>query len=283
MILNIAGIGIKISGSSPGNIVSGTNGLAEFLQTGVTGSLHFITDKEVTIPAGQITDIFESNGQRCILGKCNNGYTFEIERNDINPGTGFIMDGERVISNIDSVKFYSPHVFRFSLWLAYNLFALQQNIITVHASAVVKDGEAVIFLGESGTGKSTHARLWEEHIPGSFILNDDSPVLTISGDKILCHGSPWSGKGERYHNLSCPLKGIVRLSQAPINEITRLKKLNSIGALLPSLPPSFSKEENLLQMESLILSEILNRVPVFSLRCRPDKSAALLSYSTIFE
>lgn len=52
--------------------------------------------------------------------------------------------------------------------------------VAVHSSVISLDGRAVLFLGESGTGKSTHTRLWREHIPGARLLNDDSPIIRIA-------------------------------------------------------------------------------------------------------
>ena len=47
----------------------------------------------------------------------------------------------------------------------------------LHASAVVYEDAAYLFSAPSGTGKSTHTALWRELFPGSYILNDDKPVL----------------------------------------------------------------------------------------------------------
>ncbi len=57
--------------------------------------------------------------------------------------------------------------------------------------------EAVMFLGESGTGKSTHSRMWLENIEGSTLLNDDAPAVRISADGTTAYGTPWSGKTPR--------------------------------------------------------------------------------------
>ena len=63
---------------------------------------------------------------------------------------------------------------RFILWLAFNLFSVPLGIMAIHSSTIVCKGKANLFLGESGTGKSTHTRLWLNNIEGSRLLNDDS-------------------------------------------------------------------------------------------------------------
>ena len=93
-----------------------------------------------------------------------------------------------------------------------------------------------MFLGPSGTGKSTHARLWLQYIDGTELVNDDNPVVRIYQDgAATVFGSPWSGKTPCYRNVRYPLGGIVMLSQAPYNKIHRLGGLQAYIALVPSI------------------------------------------------
>ena len=140
----------------------------------------------------------------------------------------------------------------------------------------------MLFLGESGTGKSTHTRLWREHIPGAELLNDDSPIIRATDSEALIHGSPWSGKTPCYRNESCPIAAVVRLSQAPHNRIRRLRPIESIGALLPSAPPAFARDERLSDDTCGLLSRLIAQVPVYHLECLPDAAAAQLACRTVF-
>lgn len=72
---------------------------------------------------------------------------------------------------------YSPRLLRFALWMGYGLMTVRKDTVALHGSCIVYKGKAVLFLGESGTGKSTHTRLWRENIAGSKLLNDDSPIV----------------------------------------------------------------------------------------------------------
>jgi len=170
----------------------------------------------------------------------------------------------------------------------FNIAALERRAVAVHSSVISLDGRAVLFLGESGTGKSTHTRLWREHIPGARLLNDDSPIIRIAPEgaaeaaSALACGSPWSGKTPCYRNVSHPIAGIVRLSQAPQNRIRRLRPIEAIGALLPSCPPSFAHDERLEDAICRLVSQIVAQVPVYHLECLPDAAAARLSCRTVF-
>lgn len=171
---------------------------------------------------------------------------------------------------------------RLALWIGYGLLTLDKQTIALHSSCIVYQDKAVLFLGESGTGKSTHTRLWREHIEGSFLLNDDSPILRKEGDNIYIYGSPWSGKTPCYKQERHLLKGVVRLSQAPFNAIKKLTFLEGYAAIHPSCAPEFAYDTSLYDQVSQLIGEILTTVPCYNLACLPNKEAAILSCHTLF-
>ena len=176
----------------------------------------------------------------------------------------------------------NPSFVRFGVWFMLNIVAVQHSVAAVHSSVIVCHNEAVMFLGESGTGKSTHTRLWRENIEGATLLNDDSPFVGVQNGQVVAFGSPWSGKTPCYKNESYPIRAIVRLSQAPHNSMRRLRSLFSVGALLPSLPPAFAFDEKLEDAVMNVLSAVISAVPVYHLECLPNAAAAQLSHDTIF-
>ena len=171
---------------------------------------------------------------------------------------------------------------RFGIWFMLNIVAVQRLTAAVHSSVIVCHDEAVMFLGESGTGKSTHTRLWRENIAGATLLNDDSPFVGLRDGRVMAYGSPWSGKTPCYKNECYPIRAIVRLSQAPHNKMRQLRSLQAIGALLPSLPPAFAFDEKLEDAVMNVLSAVVSKVPVYHLECLPNAEAAQLSHDTIF-
>ena len=177
---------------------------------------------------------------------------------------------------------WSLRLYRFAMWVGFGLMTLARDTLAIHSSCIVYRDKAILFLGESGTGKSTHTRLWREHIPGAELLNDDSPVIRVEDGKVWAYGSAWSGKTPCYKNKRYELKGCVRLSQAPFNSIRKLSVLQAYGALHPSCAPEFAYDAGLYDEVSRIIGEILARVPFYHLACLPDKEAALLSCHTLF-
>lgn len=181
----------------------------------------------------------------------------------------------------ESIEFNS--FLRFGLWFSLGITAAKKMVAAVHSSTIVYREQAIMFLGESGTGKSTHTRLWRENIEGATLLNDDSPLIGFADGKPTVYGSPWSGKTPCYKNEQYPLRAIVRLSQAPHNKIRRIKGVAAIGALLPSLPPAFAFDEGLKEMMFEILSRVLASAEVYHLECLPNADAAKVVHQTLFE
>lgn len=176
----------------------------------------------------------------------------------------------------------SIRLLRFALWIGYGLMTASSGTIAIHSSCIVSNDAAVIFLGESGTGKSTHTRLWRENIQDAMLLNDDSPILRIIDGTPWVYGSPWSGKTPCYKQERYPLAACVRLSQAPCNKMQKLHVFKGYAALHPSCPPEFAYDERIYSHISATLGALLKVVPTYWMECLPDADAAHLSYNTIF-
>lgn len=177
---------------------------------------------------------------------------------------------------------WSLRLYRFAMWVGYGLMTLPFDTLAIHSSCIVCHNQATLFLGESGTGKSTHTRLWREYIEGAFLLNDDSPMLRVEDGRVWVYGSPWSGKTPCYKNERYELRGCVRLSQAPFNRIKKLSILEAYGAIHPSCAPEFAYDNDLYNHISNSLDKLLSTVPFYHLSCLPDGAAALLSHQTLF-
>lgn len=163
-----------------------------------------------------------------------------------------------------------------ALMVMYALATADKHTALFHASAVSHEGKVYMFLGQSGTGKSTHSKLWLRYIEGTELVNDDNPVVRVLDDGTVCaYGSPWSGKTPCYRNVSYPLGAIVMLSQAPENVIRRLRPLEAYAALMASISGKRWDRrlaEGLHETENLLVTN----VSVWHLDCLPDEAAARL-------
>lgn len=213
------------------------------------------------------------------FGRYEKGYLFTMTPPECGALKLWKEDGSSVVYFNGSLM---PRLVRFALWIGYGLVTLPHQTIAIHTSVIQYKERTVLFLGESGTGKSTHTRLWREHIEGAVLLNDDSPILRIVDGEVRMFGSPWSGKTPCYKQENYPLAACVRLSQAPYNKIQRLNIPQAYGALHPSCPPDFAYDSALYDYIGGTIGEVLSKVPIYHLACLPDADAARLSCSTVF-
>jgi hypothetical protein len=168
-----------------------------------------------------------------------------------------------------------------ALMIMFALATADKCTALFHAAIVSYQDKGYMFLGPSGTGKSTHARLWLQYIDGTELVNDDNPVVRIGADgAATVFGSPWSGKTPCYRNVRYPLGGIVMLSQAPYNKIQPLGGLQAYAALGPSIS---GKRWDARIADGLHATEnnLAMQVPMWHLECLPDEAAARLCNSEI--
>lgn len=222
----------------------------------------------------------EADAEGCFI-RSSKGYIYSVARNEeilfhIDTATGVVETNITLNSNIDIA------ILRFGLWVMFGVVLSANNAIAIHSSAVVADGRCALFLGESGTGKSTHTRLWMKYIDSAKLLNDDSPIIRIIDGEVRVYGSPWSGKTPCYKNESHPIAGLCRLEQAPYNKIHRLPTILAIGAILPSCPPVFAHDVTLQDMICDTVGRLLRTTRAYRLECLPNEDAARLSHKTIF-
>ncbi len=168
-----------------------------------------------------------------------------------------------------------------AMMLIFTLAGASRQTLLIHSSTVYYKGHAFSFLGTSGTGKSTHSDLWVKNIPEARILNDDNPALRVMPNHtVRVYGTPWSGKRNYYINESYPLAAIVRLHQAPKNEISKLKPIMGFVELWASCSKLIWDREFSNQIRSLV-ETVCTNVNSFSLDCLPDAAAAQLCHATV--
>ena len=168
-----------------------------------------------------------------------------------------------------------------ALMVLYALATSAAGTVLFHAAVVSHEGKGYMFLGKSGTGKSTHAGLWVKYIDGAVLVNDDNPVVRVmdNGGAVV-YGSPWSGKTPCYRNVSYPLGGIVLLSQAPYNKIRRLGGIQAYASLVASIS---GKRWDARVADGLHETEnaLVSMVPVWYLECLPDEEAAQVCFAQV--
>lgn len=162
---------------------------------------------------------------------------------------------------------------------------LERGGLCFHASAVAVDGQAVLFSADSGTGKSTQARLWQQYLSQQHQvvrINDDKPVLRVGEDGVWAYGSPWSGKHAIHTNIKAPVKALVFLQQAAENRIRALTPQEAFDLVFPQTFCVKTDARQRIQVLQ-ILDGFLRRVPMYQLSCNISQEAVQLAYQTIWK
>ncbi len=223
----------------------------------------------------------EDDCQTIICGKTPEGLTmFEFRWLGVTAGW-LVCSEEYRRGRLTMTGEYRQVAIDNALMVMYALATAGMRTALFHAAVVSLDGKGYIFLGPSGTGKSTHAELWLRHIAGTELVNDDNPVVRIADDgRATVYGTPWSGKTACYRNVSYPLGAIVRLSRGTQNGIRRLHGVSAYAAIMPSISGN-RWDKRIADGLHATESTLASAVPVWQLDCRPDSEAAEVCKSAV--
>lgn len=266
-----------------------TTNYIPFEITGGDDSVFSLTVSD-SLPECDGTEIYDGSDSdeampRIRIAKHSGGYKVDMSINQHSPicGIASISDNfsEAFLKILDkrNVRSYKFAVDN-ALMLVYALRTAGNMTLEMHASVIEQDGKGYMFLGPSGTGKSTHSRLWLENIERSHLLNDDNPIVRITDGQAFVYGSPWSGKTHCYKNMKVQLKAIVNLSQAKHNTLTRLPLPEAYAAVCPSCSGMRADSTAADQLFNSIAT-LVETVPVYHLECLPDADAAFVCHDGI--
>lgn len=154
---------------------------------------------------------------------------------------------------------------------------LSCDTLLFHGSVIAVDGIGYLFTAKSGTGKSTHTRLWREYFgERAVMVNDDKPLLRITDSGVTAYGTPWDGKHRLSTNIAVPLKGICILTRDTTNHIEP-EEPHALYPLIVQQTNRSLSADGMKQTLSLI-DRMLNVVPVYRLGVNMDIEAARVAY-----
>ena len=155
----------------------------------------------------------------------------------------------------------------------------------MHGACISYENKAYLFTAPSGTGKSTHIRLWKKYLGEKVkIVNGDKPFISLDEDaegKIqpLIYGTPWAGKERWHRNCSEPLNGICFLKRGTTNTIQRIQPEECINMIFTQvyLPENSSMVGHTLELVDLLVKN----VPLYILTCDMSEEAVRCSFEAI--
>lgn len=156
----------------------------------------------------------------------------------------------------------------------------EYGVFLMHGSVIAVDGIGYMFTAKSGTGKSTHTRLWREFLGDRAVMvNDDKPLVKVSESGVTVYGTPYNGKHRLGNNISVPLECICILERSAENHIIQIDRSQAYNMLLQqSYRPS---DISMLSKTIELIDKMADRVRFYRLGCNMDISAAELSFRTM--
>jgi hypothetical protein len=151
--------------------------------------------------------------------------------------------------------------------------------VEVHGCGLVDDESGGhLFLGHSGAGKSTTARLWHS-LRHAEILSDDRIILRRQNGALWMYGTPWHGEAQFASPNKSKLDRIFILRHGRQNQITQLRKARAVGELFARCFPPFHSAEGLDRTVEF-LNCAVNLAPIYEFSFTPDADAieAVLSF-----
>lgn len=234
-------------------------------------------NRSVDIPETAVEDVLEFDGRFSRVYRTAEGIVVSMKIKERERRFHISADWKTVTTDLTLVDREERHfLYRFIVTL-FGIISARRQTVKIHASVTELNGKALIFLGKSGTGKSTHSRLWREFVPGSTLLNDDEPIVRVFNDKpVRVYGAPWSGSTPCYKNESAEVAAIVHLYQSPENKLRELNKIEALSLLYPSTVV-FRSDAGNKNMIFDTVTDIVQQVPFYRLDCRPDREAVMLT------
>ncbi len=149
-----------------------------------------------------------------------------------------------------------------------------------HGAAISYGGRGYIFTAPSGTGKSTHIRLWRRYLGKAVdIVNGDKPIITVDDGGAVVHGTPWAGKERWQKNRSVPLGGICLLHRG---EICTAKRASADEFLPFLICQTYRSADPAVMGKTMeLLDAVLKEVPVYSLHCDVSEDAVRCSFEAM--
>lgn len=147
----------------------------------------------------------------------------------------------------------------------------------LHASVIEVDGRSYAFSAPSGTGKSTHTRLWLELFgERARIINGDKPIMRFAGDELIVYGTPWCGKEGYNINASSPLSALCFLNRGQENKIDRCDEGTAVMKLFHQI--LIPQDEETASALFELLDKMVCSVPIYELYCNMLPEAAQVAY-----
>ena len=156
----------------------------------------------------------------------------------------------------------------------------EYNRCVFHGAVLEYKGKGYIFTAPSGTGKTTHIRLWKKYLGDKVsIVNGDKPILHIEENNVIAYSTPYAGK-ENYQNFSSvKLEGICLLKRGTKNRIEKVNAGDYVSEIISQVYMPYDVAQSIKTLE--LLDTLLKNVPLYVLYCDISEEAFKTSFGAL--
>lgn len=186
-------------------------------------------------------------------------------------------ESEKVKFSIAYLEFVAMHR-KVAEWLPFH------NAFVLHSACFDVDGVGVAFAAHSGTGKTTHMRLWQELLGNRMtVVNGDKPIVRFFDDEPetpYAYGTPWNGKERLGCNMRTPLRHICFIERSETNFVEHLEKADVIDLIFNQV---YMPKDPIAVMNTMqLIDRLLSCCELWVIHCNTNPEAAVVAYNTIF-
>lgn len=216
-----------------------------------------------------VESIFDNVSQHCCEYLCD-----ADENLDISVRTDYDMLRAEFDAMLAQMH-YAPSPQEIEILVVHRLIcdaALDFGLFMMHGAAIAVNNGAYLFIAKSGTGKTTHIRLWLKNLPDAFAVNGDKPLIKVTDSEVLACGTPWSGKERMNTNTMVPLRAIILMERSEDNSMEQVSFSQAFPMLLQQTyrPADADKMRKTLSL----LSQLQGRVEFYRFRFNNMKDDA---------
>ena len=201
-------------------------------------------------------------------------FTVEISQSDIEYERQKSIR-EAILEHLQPVDYADAYLETLAVYRKIAVHMLDYDTFLMHGSVVAARGGAYLFAARSGTGKTTHTKLWLENIPGSYVVNGDKPLIRVWDGYSEACGTPWAGKEAMNTNVIVPLKAICLLERGQDNYIEEQPFMKAYANLFQHIyRPG---EERAVRKTMELILKLRESVRIYRLVCNMEPEAAIMA------
>jgi hypothetical protein len=218
--------------------------------------------KEMTFDSGQTWALFKCAGKYILRNTSLHS--------EISPSRFLFLDADLKSGDLyvtgDTPQDVDPLGYPLNqvLWI---LLLSQGRGLLFHACGIDDDGKGYLFLGNSGDGKSTTAKLWFDQ--GITVLNDDRIIVREKDGEFWMYGTPWHGDFKEHSSHGLPIHKLFFLRHGRKNSCKAKSGAEAVSMLLTrSFPPFWDSEGMAFTIE--FCQRLVSKTPCYELTFVPN-------------